>query len=75
MPIEIKELIVKGTVDELKNKSTTEISKIIQDKISETISNYKILKQDEKRRQQIEKIENERKIKLAFEKQKKEKEE
>ena len=33
MPIEIKELIVKGTVDELKNKSTTEISKIIQDKI------------------------------------------
>ena len=42
------------------------------DKISETISNYKILKQDEKRRQQIEKIENERKIKLAFEKQKKE---
>ena len=35
MPIEIKELIVKGTVDELKNKSTTEISKIIQDKISE----------------------------------------
>ena len=44
------------------------------DKISETISNYKILKQDEKRRQQIEKIENERKIKLAFEKQKKEEE-
>ena len=42
------------------------------DKISETISNYKILKQDEKRRQQIDKIENERKIKLAFEKQKKE---
>ena len=44
------------------------------DKISETISNYKILKQDEKRRQKIEKIENERKIKLAFEKQKKEEE-
>ena len=44
------------------------------DKISETISNYKILKQDEKRRQQIEKIENERKTKLAFEKQKKEEE-
>ena len=42
------------------------------DKISETISNYKILKHDEKRRQQIEKIENERKTKLAFEKQKKE---
>lgn len=35
MPIEIKELIVKGTVDELKNKGTSEISKIIQDKISE----------------------------------------
>ena len=44
------------------------------DKISETISNYKILKHDEKRRQQIEKIENERKTKLAFEKQKKEEE-
>ena len=35
MPIEIKELIVKGTVDEFKNKGTSEISKIIQDKISE----------------------------------------
>ena len=35
MPIEIKELRVKGTVDELKNKGTSEISKIIQDKISE----------------------------------------
>ena len=35
MPIEIKELIVKGTVDELKNKGTSERSKIIQDKISE----------------------------------------
>ncbi len=44
------------------------------DKISETISNYQILKQDEKRRQKIEKIENERKIKLASEKQKKEEE-
>ncbi len=44
------------------------------DKISETISNYKILKHDEKRRQQIEKIENERKTKLAFEKQKKKEE-
>ena len=44
------------------------------DRISETISNYKILKQDEKRRQKIEKIENERKIKLAFEQQKKEEE-
>ena len=44
------------------------------DKISETISNYKVLKQDEKRRHQIEKIENERKAKIAFEKQKKEEE-
>ena len=41
------------------------------DKISETISNYKILKQDQKREQKLEKIENERKTKLAFEKQKK----
>ena len=44
------------------------------DKISETISSYKVLKQDEKRRIQIEKIENERKAKIAFEKQKKEEE-
>ena len=44
------------------------------DKISETISNYKILKQDEKRRQKLEKIENERKTKLALEKQKKDEE-
>ena len=44
------------------------------DKISQTISNYKILKQDEKRKQRLEKIENERKVKLAFEKQKKEQE-
>ena len=42
------------------------------DKISETISNYKVLKQDEKRKLRLEKIENERKVKLAFEKQKKE---
>ena len=42
------------------------------DKISETISNYKILKQDEKRKLKLEKIENERKTKLAFEKQKQE---
>ena len=42
------------------------------DKISETISNYKVLKQDEKRKRRLEKIENERKAKLAFEKQKKE---
>ena len=44
------------------------------DKISETISSYKILKKDEKRRQQLEKIENERKEKIAYEKQKKEEE-
>ena len=41
------------------------------DKISETISNYKILKQDQKREQKLEKIENERKTKFDFEKQKK----
>tara|TARA_B100001063_G_scaffold10044_1_gene7873 strand:+ start:61 stop:1257 length:1197 start_codon:yes stop_codon:yes gene_type:complete len=45
------------------------------DKISETISSYKILKKDEKRRQKIEQIENERKVKIALEKQKKEEEE
>ena len=44
------------------------------DKISETISNYKILKIDEKRRLKLEKIENERKAKIEFEKQKKEEE-
>ncbi len=44
------------------------------DKISETISNYKILKQDEKRRLKLERIENERKIKLALDQQRKEKE-
>ena len=58
-------------------KISFSLEKYIQsffDKISETISNYKILKQDEKRKQQIEKIENERKTKLAFEKQKKEEE-
>ena len=42
------------------------------DKISETITNYKILKDDEKRRLSLEKIENERKEKIAIEKQKKE---
>ena len=42
------------------------------DKISETISNYKILKQDEKRRIKIESLENERKAKIALEQQKKE---
>tara|TARA_B100000035_G_scaffold280594_1_gene260964 strand:+ start:405 stop:1592 length:1188 start_codon:yes stop_codon:yes gene_type:complete len=42
------------------------------DKISETISNYKTLKYDEKRRLKLEKIENERNEKIALEKQKKE---
>ncbi len=42
------------------------------DKISETISNYKILKHDEKRRLKLEKIEQERKEKIKVEKQKKE---
>jgi len=44
------------------------------DKISETISSYKILKHDEKRRLKLEKIENERKAKIAIEKQKQEEE-
>ena len=44
------------------------------DKISETISNYKIIKYDEKRRIKLEKIENERKAKIAFEKQRLEEE-
>ena len=44
------------------------------DKISETISSYKTLKIDEKRRIKLEKIENERKEKIAIENQKKEKE-
>ncbi len=44
------------------------------DKISETISNYKILKDDEKRRLKIEKIENERKAKIEIEKKKTEEE-
>jgi len=44
------------------------------DKISETISSYKVLKQDEKRRIKIEKIETERKAKIELEKQKKENE-
>ena len=42
------------------------------DKISETISNYKILKKDEKRRLKLEKIENERKMKLELERKKQE---
>ena len=40
------------------------------DKISETISSYKILKYDEKRRLKLEKIENERNEKIAIEKRK-----
>ena len=44
------------------------------DKISETISNYKIIKHDEKRRIKLEKIENERKAKIALQKQKREEE-
>ncbi len=44
------------------------------DKISETISDYKILKIDEKRRIKIEKIENERKEKIRLENEKKKEE-
>tara|TARA_Y100000992_G_scaffold170948_1_gene114949 strand:- start:386 stop:1582 length:1197 start_codon:yes stop_codon:yes gene_type:complete len=44
------------------------------DKISETISNYRILKDDEKRRLKLEKIENERMEKIAIAKQKEEEE-
>ena len=44
------------------------------DKIAETISHYKILKSEEKRRMRLEKIENERKAKLLIEKQKNEEE-
>ena len=44
------------------------------DKISETISSYRILKKDEKRRLKLEKIENERKQKIEIEKQKNEEE-
>ncbi len=42
------------------------------DKISNTISSYRILKDDEKRRLRLEKIENERKAKIEIDKQKKE---
>ena len=62
---------------DLNFKITFSLEKYIQsffDKISETIANYKILKIDEKRRQKLEKIERERKIKIALEKQKKEEE-
>jgi len=54
-------------------KISFNLEKYIQsffDKISETISSYKILKHDEKRRLKLEKIENERKVKIALEKQK-----
>ena len=44
------------------------------DKISETISDYKILKIDEKKRIKIEKIENERKEKIRIENEKKQEE-
>ena len=44
------------------------------DKISETISSYKILKSDEKRRIKLEKIEKERNAKISLEKQKQEQE-
>ncbi len=62
---------------DLNFKINFSLEKYIQsffDKISETIANYKILKIDEKRRQKLEKIERERKIKIALEKQKKEEE-
>ena len=62
---------------QLNFKINLNLEKYIQsffDKISETISNYKDLKQDEKRRIKLEKIENERKTKLVLENQKKEEE-
>ena len=60
---------------ELNFKIKFNLEKYIQsffDKISETISNYKILKKDEKRRLKLEKIENERKMKLELERKKQE---
>jgi len=62
---------------ELNFKINFNLEKYIQrffDKISETISSYKIIKQDEKRRLKLDKIENERKIQIAIEKRKKEEE-
>ena len=62
---------------EIKFKLNFNLEKYIQgffDKISETISSYKIIKLDEKRRIKLEKLENERKEKIALEKQKKEQE-
>ena len=58
-------------------KINLNLEKYIQgffDKISETIHSYKILKLDEKRRLKLEKIENERKEKIAIEKRKKDEE-
>ena len=58
---------------EFKFRINFNLEKYIQgffDKISETISNYKILKDDERRRLKLEKIENERKEKIAIDKQK-----
>jgi len=58
---------------EFNYKINFSLEKYIQrffDKISETISSYKILKHDEKRRLKIEKIENERKEKIALQKKK-----
>ena len=62
---------------ELNFKINFKLEKYIQgffDKISETISNYKILKHDEKRRLKLEKIEKERREKIAIETEKKEEE-
>ena len=62
---------------QLNFKINFNLEKYIQrffDKIAETISNYKILKSDEKRRLNLEKIENERNTKIALEKQKNEQE-
>ena len=60
---------------QIKFKINFSLEKYIQgffDGISNAISNYRVLKDDEKRRIKIEKIENERKAKIAYEKQKKE---
>ena len=59
---------------EFKFKIKFDLEKYIQrffDKISLTIANYKILKQDEKRRIKVEKIELERNEKIELDKQKK----
>ena len=58
-------------------KPRLNIEKYIQsffDKISETISRYQILKQDQKRIQKLEKIEKERLEKIKFQKEKEEEE-